>query len=219
MILIIYFSISILLGLFTTSIWYFVFWNSIFSFYLLQKITKQKGWVKRVTALPNAFYVQVFFICAVGCIGWSFFQRLLTQWVVAPKLSFMSFELFGYFIYTLIMAPILEEFLMRQYVFLKLVKKHRLFAYLCSALLFAILHGNLIQAIPALFMGLFFAYVYDFTKQLWCVILLHMFYNLLILGSGLIPYSSFGLICCLIVFFVLCFRLCIKYKPYYEQWL
>ena len=92
------------------------------------------------------------------------------------------------FAVAVIMAPIVEEVLFRGVVFGTIRMKSRVFAYIISALLFAVYHLwasviaysdwtiliYLVQYIPA---GLVLAWVYERCGSIWASILLHMAVN------------------------------------------
>lgn len=77
-----------------------------------------------------------------------------------------------------IMAPILEELFCRGIV-LRGISYHRgpVRGILWSALIFAVLHLNPYQGIPAFIIGCFFGWLYYRTSALWITILLHAVNN------------------------------------------
>ena len=85
-----------------------------------------------------------------------------------------------------IFACIVEELSMRGVVYLRLKKywgKKK--AILFSAIIFGIYHMNVVQAVYAFILGLFFAWLYDRYDTLWAPITAHMSANLfIILLSG-----------------------------------
>lgn len=85
-----------------------------------------------------------------------------------------------------LIIPIFEEFLFRGLIFNEL-KKHLnvLIAILLQGAIFALSHGNMLQAIYTFIMGIVLAIVYNKTKSILAPILLHIMYNLL--GSILLP--------------------------------
>ena len=80
-----------------------------------------------------------------------------------------------------ILAPILEEWLCRGLVLRGLVRngKSPVLAIVVSAAFFAIIHGNMWQAIPAFIIGVLFGYVYYSTGSLKLTILMHFTNNFL----------------------------------------
>lgn len=105
---------------------------------------------------------------------------------------------FSMFLYTGILAPIVEEILFRGLIQRTLMPYGKKFAILCTAFLFGIFHGNLIQAPFAFLVGLVLGYVAAEYSIGWAMVL-HMVNNLLIadtltrLTSGL-PEIAAGLI-------------------------
>lgn len=67
----------------------------------------------------------------------------------------------GFFmiLYAVIVAPFVEECLFRGLIFNVLRRYGRLFAIVISALLFALMHGNLMQFLTALFVGMLLALI------------------------------------------------------------
>lgn len=79
---------------------------------------------------------------------------------------------------TCVLAPFIEEFLCRG-VMLRGLKKYvsPTSAIIWSSVLFAVMHANPWQAIPAFVMGVFFGWVYHRTGCLWLTIFLHTLNN------------------------------------------
>ena len=89
-----------------------------------------------------------------------------------------------------LLAPFVEEVLFRGLVFGCLKEKSRIFAYLLSCALFALLHvwtaavsnwdlGYLILMLQYLVPGLVFAWAYEHSGTLWTSILIHALVNAL----------------------------------------
>lgn len=90
---------------------------------------------------------------------------------------------FGMFLYIGILAPITEELLCRGLVQRTLMPYGKKFAIFCSAFLFGILHGNVLQAPYAFAVGLVLGYVAAEYSIAWAMVL-HMINNL-VLGDML----------------------------------
>ncbi len=90
-----------------------------------------------------------------------------------------SSDTFSMFLYASILAPVWEELLFRGYVLRSLQPFGKRFAVLCSALLFGLFHGNLLQTPYAVLMGLVLGYLTVEYSVLWAI-LLHMFNNLVL---------------------------------------
>ena len=92
------------------------------------------------------------------------------------------------FISVAIYAPLFEEWLCRGLVLRGLLQKTRpAVAFIVSAVFFAVIHGNLWQAVPAFGMGLLFAYVYYRTGSLKLTMLMHFANNAMALFTSKIP--------------------------------
>lgn len=90
-----------------------------------------------------------------------------------------SSDTFSMFLYASLLAPVWEELLFRGYVLRALRPYGKRFSILCSALLFGLFHGNLLQTPYAVLMGLLFGYVTVEYSIGWAI-LLHMFNNLVL---------------------------------------
>lgn len=82
------------------------------------------------------------------------------------------------FIAALILAPVGEEALMRGIAYPAL-RKHwpPWAAAFLTATVFALLHGNLVQIVLAVPIGILLAFVYEATQRLWTVIAMHAAFN------------------------------------------
>lgn len=85
-----------------------------------------------------------------------------------------------------ILAPLLEEYVCRKQIIDRTSRFGEKTAVFLSALVFALLHGNLFQFFYAFGLGLIFAYIYTRTGRLRYPVLLHSFINLL--GSVIAPW-------------------------------
>ena len=78
-----------------------------------------------------------------------------------------------------IIAPLAEEIVFRWLIYLRLRDYMRMgAAAVISGLIFGIYHGNLVQAVYAGLLGMFFAYFLDISGCLWSSVLLHMGANI-----------------------------------------
>ena len=120
----------------------------------------------------------------------------LTSLIPMPELIKAAFEkiflhtkLADTIIATCILAPLLEELLCRGMIQRGIARTHSpRSAILWSAFIFALIHMNPWQAIPAFLLGLLFGWVYYRTGCLWLTIFLHCLNNSLsTLLSRLIP--------------------------------
>ena len=77
-----------------------------------------------------------------------------------------------------IVSPLVEEFVFRGMVFQSMRRFGDSFALTVSAILFALFHGNLVQAPNAFVMGLFIGYMVLYSGSLWVGVLIHAVNNL-----------------------------------------
>ena len=95
------------------------------------------------------------------------------------------------FIFTVLLAPAVEEYLFRKQIIDRLGKYGELTAILFSAVTFGLFHMNLFQFFYAFGLGLIFAYVYTRTGKLRYPIIMHMIINFL--GGVVAPMLVSGL--------------------------
>ena len=95
--------------------------------------------------------------------------------------AFVDSALWDMILSTCILAPLLEEFLCRGMMLRGMLDRGKKpwKAIFWSALLFAIMHLNPWQSIPAFLIGLLLGWVYWRTRCLWATIFLHCFNNTL----------------------------------------
>lgn len=88
------------------------------------------------------------------------------------------------FIIACLMAPIIEEYLFRAYVF---AESRRAFslpgAVFVNGLLFGLYHGNFLQAVNTFFFAMVLALVYHYRRNITDAILIHMVNNIVAVGS------------------------------------
>ena len=124
------------------------------------------------------------------------------------------FEYALLFISVVVLAPILEEILLRGILFSE-TKKYlgKKSAIVINGLAFAIYHMNLIQGINTFFMGMVLAYIYYYRKSIKEVILVHMLNNLMamVMETNYYLALAMGIVCFFAIFlglkFLLEFRL------------
>lgn len=124
-----------------------------------------------------------FFICLAGNYVTSIFVSLMESGGVtltAPEYSPPS-DIPGRIIYAISIAVVpalVEEFAVRGVILQPLRKYGDKFAILASALIFAVMHGNLIQAPFALIAGIGIGYAVCITNSIWTGVLIHFCNNL-----------------------------------------
>jgi membrane protease YdiL (CAAX protease family) len=109
----------------------------------------------------------------------------LTSWIPMPdfveeafKTAFDASKPFDLILSTAILAPICEEMLCRGNMMRGiLVQKGVVKAILWSAFIFALIHFNPWQAIPAFILGCFFGWIYYKTHCIWACIFMHFVNN------------------------------------------
>lgn len=97
------------------------------------------------------------------------YQKALTELRQAPVANYIR---------VCLLAPVIEEILMRGYALGGLQNKYGILtALLVSTFLFALLHFNFVQTLSALICGLILGLLYINTGSLFCCILAHFLYN------------------------------------------
>lgn len=124
-----------------------------------------------------------FFICLAGNYVTGLFVNFMDE--IGVHLSSPEYVVpsgfFGRFMYVVSIAvvpPLVEEFAIRGVVMQPLRKYGDKFAIIASALVFAVLHGNLIQAPFALIAGIGIGYAVCITNSVWTGVLIHAANNL-----------------------------------------
>lgn len=124
-----------------------------------------------------------FFICLAGNYVTSIFVNLMGN--IGVELSAPEYPVpegfAGRLIYTVSIAVVpalVEEFAIRGVVMQPLRRYGDKFAILASAIFFAVLHGNLIQAPFALIAGIGIGYAVCITNSVWTGVLIHFCNNL-----------------------------------------
>lgn len=85
-----------------------------------------------------------------------------------------------YYILTLVIAPIFEEFLMRGIFYTCYKSFTGIFgASLATSFIFGLLHGTLTQGIIGFFAGIMFCFIFEATDNIWMCVLMHSLYNFL----------------------------------------
>lgn len=111
----------------------------------------------------------------------------MPAWLEEALSSATGGNFFINFLCVAVMAPLLEEWLCRGLIMRSLFRNgvKAGWAIVLSAIFFALIHGNLWQAIPAFALGCLFGYVYYKTGNLWLCVLMHFTNNFtsLIIGQ------------------------------------
>lgn len=107
-------------------------------------------------------------------VGSSGFDSTVDTRSAAPVILVLAVSFF--------LAPAGEEMLFRGLLYPLLRRRASIItSALLSALAFALIHGNLVQAIAVVPVGIVLALVYERTQSLWACIGLHMAYNIAVI--------------------------------------
>ncbi|MBQ0024182.1 MAG: CPBP family intramembrane metalloprotease [Bacteroidales bacterium] len=129
--------------------------------------------------------VATFSLCGTAMLCLMVLMEPTTHYIPMPDLIknlfeqvFLNTPLWDSILSTCILAPLLEETLCRG-VMVRGLMKHGSegYAIFWSAFLFALMHANPWQSIPAFLIGAFFGWIYCRTRCLWLTIFLHCLNN------------------------------------------
>lgn len=137
---------------------------------------------KRMTGGDFFSLLCVFFFCqVVGSLIATVLELILNQFGLSVMAIYESVsgsaETFSMFLYGCIAAPFAEEILFRGYIQRALQPFGKKFSIFCSAVLFGLFHGNLIQTPYAFLVGLVLGYVTAEYSIVWAIAL-HLINNL-----------------------------------------
>lgn len=92
-------------------------------------------------------------------------------------------------------APLIEEFLFRGLLYKRIRTYLKMVpSMLISAVIFGLMHGNVVQFLYAFILGLFFAFVYEKFKTIWAPVIFHAGANLIaVIVQTIMPESGVGL--------------------------
>lgn len=112
------------------------------------------------------------------------YQQILQSLSLAPVISFLQ---------VCVLAPIIEEILMRDFLLGSLTLNYgKTTALLISAFLFALLHFNMVQTLSAFICGIVLGLLYLYTGSVFCCILAHTGYNMVSYIMMIVPlYNKF----------------------------
>jgi len=93
--------------------------------------------------------------------------------------SMMGNSIFLDIVLVVILAPLVEEVIFRGVVMKRLLDRGVRFPYAIAipALIFGVIHMNVVQGIYAFVLGIILGLVYYWTKTLWAPILMHLIFN------------------------------------------
>ena len=124
-----------------------------------------------------------FFVCLAGNYISSIFVNIMSD--IGFSLSSPDFDVpsdipgrIVYLVSIAVVPALVEEFAIRGAVLQPLRRYGDKFAIIASAIIFAVLHGNLIQAPFALIAGIALGYAVCITNSIWTGVLIHFCNNL-----------------------------------------
>lgn len=120
------------------------------------------------------------------------FEKISTYKPVSDSIYYGS--LWMVFARTAVLAPLVEEFLVRGMVYRGISHvTGRIIGMIASSLIFALMHGNLLQGIYTFILGILLSYVYDMSgRRISAPVLLHMSANVIsVLGSTVAAVAGF----------------------------
>ncbi|TRZ42450.1 CPBP family intramembrane glutamic endopeptidase [Robertkochia solimangrovi] len=129
--------------------------------------------------IKNASYVALGVIIISSFIAYS-----MVYYLKGSSVNYFNFKpnynLWDRIVFSLMVAPIIEEFLFRKSLIDLMIKSFNAkFTIIISAILFSIAHfntdGNLLQIF---LVGVILGFIYYVTKDIWIVIIIHSFINL-----------------------------------------
>ncbi len=113
-----------------------------------------------------------------GNIIGNFFSALLSGGTAENSvIDFATSNLVYGFVFTVLLAPLMEEFIFRKQLIDRLGRYGEKTAIFFSAVTFGLFHMNLFQFFYAFGLGLIFAYVYTRTRMLRYPVIMHMIIN------------------------------------------
>lgn len=199
--------------------------NILFSVYLIYDRYKnhRNSKLKIKTKLDSFDYVVILFIAIM--VLW-----VITQTIgLFVKVNYGSRQFNDYVRYTkdmnafvlasLLTSPIFEELFFRSYIFDRFKKQMSIiWAILLQALLFGLIHGNIVQIIGTIPLGIFWGILIYRFDNIILNIFTHFFYNGLnfVISMGFLPFDKMNPI---IVFIVYCVLIGIEilFIKYFEK--
>lgn len=177
-------------------------------FFLRTKESLLKRCNLKKCSLKKVIYIS-FFAMGFAMLN-SIFVNLVSDYfssyrVVSNALSAANTSIIQTIVIVIII-PIFEEMFFRGVIFSWLKKNFNIaFAIIVQALVFAIMHGNILQGIYAFVLGIILALINIYTESLYGNIVAHCLFNLF--GSVLVPLflSKINIVVYLVIAIVLCF--------------
>ncbi|MDO4913105.1 MAG: type II CAAX endopeptidase family protein [Bifidobacteriaceae bacterium] len=147
---------------------------------LLRKIpvAETKQFTMKWTTLLK-YYTICYFLIIIGSIIGNLVDQVISQGAAYEEVDSMvgNSSIVVSFIFTVIVAPILEEWIFRKQLLSRLRVFGEVPAIVFSALAFGLFHMNVAQFFYATLLGLVFGYIYTRTSKLRYSVILHMCIN------------------------------------------
>lgn len=130
-------------------------------------------------------------VSVIGGVASTLLSLLLSLFHLAPVMPDYSMPQQGaamlvYAVNLVVVAPLVEETVFRGVILGALRRFGDSFALLISSVLFALIHGNLVQLPNAFLMGLLIGYFVLCTGSLWTGVIIHMVNNGMVVGFNLL---------------------------------
>ena len=130
------------------------------------------------------------FLAEAGNIGGTILDEFLGRLIgtgsgnVSLETAFIRLPFWALVLLLALVGPFMEELLFRKVLIDRMRGYGEKLAVVTSALMFGLMHGNLVQSVYAFLVGLLFGYVYLRTGRIWGSYGLHFFMNFL---TGVLP--------------------------------
>lgn len=181
-----------------------------------EKLDKLYGLAKEKKDVPAVFYLFLVVAGAASCLAGSNMTSMsglinVSESYGSAMQVLYSNGVIAEIIGLGILAPIAEELLFRKLIYRRFLEFTPVIpAMIWASLIFALLHGNLVQGIYAFIMGVFFCYVYERYASIKAAVVMHMSSNLIAVlatETGILDFMSkskvifyaFTMICCVIL--------------------
>lgn len=149
----------------------------------------------RNVVMDFGFMIGVYILLAIVRLGLKLITGSHTALGVTDMLSFQSVGSASLTLISssvVIMAPFTEEIIFRHVLFYQWRSKKWLaiIMFFVSSIAFGLVHwnnfqGDIMQMIPYMFIGAFFATIYCFTRNIWQNIITHFMFNFLQFGAAI----------------------------------
>lgn len=189
-------SMMMLLGVLASQIIYgiFAYWlikkrkAELGPSYLKKQGFKSDSWKMILIGLGTAGFGNVLIGLIMEVLGDHALVNNSIDMVTQALSATTPFEMVIQFVLVVIMAPIIEEYLFRGFVFTETKRAFSLAAsVVLNGLIFGLYHMNLLQGINTFFFGMVLSLVYYYRKNITDAIIVHMVNNLVAVSSMYIP--------------------------------